>query len=67
MAFYQCFKTLARDEYCSSTKFRNHDEGALWVGECMEHFAIQANQLLGRPYESNDQPARAIIWPDDDQ
>jgi hypothetical protein len=63
VAFYQCFKTKDRDVYCSSTEFKNHDEGNVWVAACMKHFAIRADQMLGKPYESDDQPARAKIWP----
>lgn len=63
MAFYQCFKTESRNVYCSSTKFRSHAEGAAWVTNCMANFGIQAADLLGKPYEQNSQPSKAIIWP----
>jgi hypothetical protein len=63
MSFYQCFKTKDRDVYCSSMEFKNHDEGKAWVTDCMAHFGIRADQLLKKPYESEDQPRGAIIWP----
>jgi hypothetical protein len=65
VSFYQCFKTLDRTVYCSSTEFKNHTEGAAWVGRCMEQFDIQASQMHGKPYESDSQPRGAVIWPDD--
>ncbi len=60
---YQCFKTRERSVYCSSYEVRNHDEGAAWVSQAMEHFGIHSSDLLGRPYLSNNQPAGAIIYP----
>jgi hypothetical protein len=63
MAFYQCFKTRARDTYASSTRYRNHDEGAEWVAACMAAFGIRGNDLLGKPFEADDQPGGAIVWP----
>lgn len=66
MAAYQCFKTKDRDVYCSSTRFRSHAEASVWVGACLTHFELPATAILGKPYESNDQPANAIIWPDDE-
>jgi hypothetical protein len=62
MAFYQCFKTTSRDVYCSSQQFKSHQPAATWVAQCMEHFNIRANDLLGKPYESNSQPRGAIVW-----
>lgn len=64
---YQLFKTRARDVYCSSTQFSNHDEGAAWVTAAMKHFGIQGNDLLGKPYTSESQPDGAIIWPTGDR
>lgn len=63
MAFYQCFKTISRDTYCSSTMYRSHGEGAAWVKACMEHYGIKGNDLKGKPFESDDQPDGATIWP----
>lgn len=61
MAYYQCFKTRDRTVYCSSYQVRNHAEGAVWVKRCMENFGIQG--LAGKPYESDDQPRDATLWP----
>jgi hypothetical protein len=66
MPFYQCFKTTDRTVYCSSTKFKNHDAGATWVAQCIAHFRLRADELVGRPYEKQSQPAGAVVWPDDD-
>jgi len=63
VSFYQCFKTKSRDVYCSSTEYKNHDEGNAWVKACMTNFAIRADQILKKPYESDDQPRGATIWP----
>ncbi len=63
MPFYQCFKTVDRTVYVSSTGFRSHAEGASWVAACMQHFGIQGNAMLGKPWESPSQPDRATIWP----
>jgi hypothetical protein len=30
----------------------------------MEHYGIKGNDLHGKPYESDDQPDNATIWPD---
>ena len=41
---YQSFKQKStRDVYCSSTKFKNHAEAAIWVADCLKHFEIQAS------------------------
>jgi hypothetical protein len=66
MPFYQCFKTRARVTYCSSSRFRSHAEGAVWVGECLTAHGLQGNDLLGKPFESEDQPDGAVVWPGDD-
>jgi hypothetical protein len=63
LAYYQCFKTTSRTVYCSSQKFKSHAPAATWVAQCMANFQLQANDILGRPYESNDQPRGATIWP----
>jgi len=63
MAYYQAFKTLSRDVYCSSQTFKSHAPAAIWVADCMANFAIPANQLKGKPYEVDSQPDGAIIWP----
>jgi len=63
VSFYQCFKTKDREVYCSSTEFKSHAEGKAWVTACMANFGIRADQLLGKPYESDDQPSGAKIWP----
>ena len=63
MAFYQCFKTIDRTTYCSSTQFKNHDEGADWISRCIEHFQLKANDLKGKPWEADSQPDNATIWP----
>lgn len=63
MAYYQCFKTVTRTVYCSSYTVKNHVEGASWVGLAMAHYGIQANELLGKPYEKDQVPAGAIEYP----
>lgn len=62
VAFYQCFKTTARDVYCSGSQFNSHADGAAWVTRCMQNFGIVSSQLLGKPYESDNQPTGATIW-----
>jgi len=59
---YQCFKTLARDVYCSAVKYDSHAEGKAWVTRAMAHFNIQGNQLKEKPYTRNNQPEGAIIY-----
>ncbi len=63
MAYYQCFKTRDRDVYCSSYKVKNHDEGAAWVQQALQHFNLQASDILGKPYEENSVPRNAIEYP----
>jgi hypothetical protein len=63
MAYYQCFKTTDRTVYCSSQTFKSHQPAAEWVANCMAHFNIQGNDLHGKPYESDDQPKNAVIYP----
>lgn len=63
MAFYQCFKTISRVTYCNSTEYKSHAQGAEWVRACMANFGIKGNDLLGKPWESDDQPDGATIWP----
>lgn len=63
MAYYQCFKTIDRDVYCSSQTFKSHDPAAQWVADCMAHFGIPANNIHGKPYERDSQPEGAVIWP----
>jgi hypothetical protein len=63
MAYYQCFKTKDRDVYCSSYKVKGHAEGADWVKKTLEHFNLQANDILKKPYESDDIPEGAITYP----
>jgi hypothetical protein len=63
MAYYQCFKTLDRTVYCSSQTFKGHDPAAIWVRDCMAHFQIIALNLLGKPFERDEQPDGAVIWP----
>ena len=63
MAYYQCFKTKARDVYCSSMEVKNHAEGAAWIAQALKHFELQANDILGKPYESDDIPKGATTYP----
>jgi hypothetical protein len=63
MAYYQCFKTIDRDVYCSSYKVKNHTEGADWVKQALEHFNLQADDILKKPYESDDIPNGATTYP----
>lgn len=63
MPYYQCFKTTDRTVYCSSQMFRNHATAATWVSQCIMAHQLQANDLLGTPYESDNQPRGAVIWP----
>lgn len=63
MAYYQCFKTLSRDVYCSSYEVKNHDEGADWISQAIQHFGLKANDIKGKPYESDDIPNGAITYP----
>jgi hypothetical protein len=65
MAYYQCFKTKARDVYCSSYKVKNHDEGASWVTAALAHFNLRGSDILGKPYEERDIPDKAIEYPSD--
>ena len=63
MAFYQCFKDAARNVYCSSYQVKNHAEGAAWVKEAIKHFGLQANELLGKPYQADSIPNNSITYP----
>jgi hypothetical protein len=63
MAYYQCFKTLERDVYCSSYKVKSHDEGAEWVRQALAHFSLQASDIKGKPYEANNIPEGATTYP----
>lgn len=63
MAYYQCFKTRARDVYCSSYPVNNHAEAAIWISQAVEHFELRGNDILGKPFESDDIPAGAITYP----
>ena len=63
MAFYQCFKTIERDVYCSSYKVKNHDEGAAWVREALAHFNLRGNDIKGKPYEEDNIPDGATTYP----
>jgi hypothetical protein len=65
MAFYQCFKTSDRTTYCSSTKYRSHDEAAEWIAACLEAHGLQGNDIHGSPWEAQKLPANAQKWPDD--
>jgi hypothetical protein len=59
---YQCFKRIStRVTYCSSAKKANHAAGATWVGQCLAHFGIAANDIQ-KPFLSNRQPAGATIY-----
>lgn len=58
---YQCLKTIERTIYCSSVKFKNHDEGSAWVGRVMSNHDLSANNIIGKPYTSNVIPRGAII------
>jgi hypothetical protein len=60
---YQCFKTRNRDVYCSSFKVKNHDAGADWIAAALHHFGLQAGDILGTPYLSDDIPKSAIEYP----
>ncbi len=67
MAFYQTVKfrsgTVAPDvTYCSSKKYKNHDEGAAWVKALMEHFGLTSANMVGKPKEADSQPDGATIW-----
>jgi hypothetical protein len=57
---YQTFQDTDRNLYCSSTRFKNHDEGAMWVRQAIAALGVRC---LGRPAESHNQPPRAIIGP----
>ena len=62
---YQSFKQKStRDVYCSSTKFKNHAEAAIWVADCLKHFEIQASDTKDYNYPLSSQPANAIIYPE---
>jgi hypothetical protein len=63
MAYYQCFKTRERTVYCSSTQFKSHQPASEWVRQCMANFNINGQDLHGKPFESDDQPDGATIWP----
>ena len=66
MSYYQCFKTKDRDVYCSSYEVKSHAEGAIWVRDCMEHYSIKGNDLLGKPFEVDDydqDDAAITSWP----
>ena len=63
MAYYQCFKTKARDVYCSSFEVKNHAEAAAWMEQAMKHFELKASDILGKPYESDDIPKGATTYP----
>lgn len=63
---YQCFKTVGRDVYCSSTIVKNHDIGAEWVRSALDHFELAGNDIHGKPYTSDSQPDGATIFPDDE-
>ena len=65
MAYYQCFKTKARDVYCSSYKVKNHTEGAAWVQQALAHYKLRGSDILGKPYESEDIPRGAKTYPDE--
>lgn len=63
MAYYQCFKTKARNVYCSSSTVKNHAEGAAWVKLALEHFKLKASDILGKPYEADKIPKGATTYP----
>ena len=63
MANYQCFKSKARDVYCSSSKVKNHDAGAKWVEQALAHFKLKASDILGKPYEAEKIPKGANTYP----
>jgi hypothetical protein len=60
---YQCFKTDTDQIYCSRTKVKSHAVGARWVSDCLTHHGLQSAQIRNRPYTSNSQPDKAIIYP----
>ena len=63
MAYYQCFKTTARDVYCSSYKVKNHVEGAAWIKEALANFGLQGNDIHGKPFEEDSIPDGATEYP----
>ena len=65
MAYYQCFKTTARNVYCSSYQVRNHDEGNAWVKAALENLNIRGSDMLGKPFELDAVPENAITYPGD--
>ena len=60
---YQCFKTKARDVYCSSYEVKNHDEGSEWIGDCLKHFGLKGSDIHQKPYLADDPPDDATVWP----
>ncbi len=59
---YQCIKTKARDIYCSAKTYKSHPAAEPWVAACVAHYKLKGNDILGKPYVSNDQPKNAIIF-----
>lgn len=59
---YQCFKTLARDVYCSAKKYDSHADAVPWVAACLKNYQLKANDIKGKPYPSDDQPGNATVY-----
>ena len=59
---YQCFKTIARNVYCSSKKYDSHPEAKPWIAACLKQYSLESNEILGKPYLSDDQPRNAIVY-----
>ena len=58
---YQCLKTVDRTVYCSRNMVNNHAEGSAWAGRVIQQYGLNANDIHGRPYTSNNIPRGAII------
>ena len=60
--FHQCFKSKARDVYCSSKQFKSHAEGASWVTAALQHFNLKGSDISGKPYEVDTIPKDATTF-----
>jgi hypothetical protein len=58
---YQLYKDTTETTYCSSKKFKNHDEGDEWIKACLK--AHPGTSVSGKPWVAEKQPAKATIWP----
>lgn len=57
---YQTFQDQNMNTYCSPNMLNNHAEGVAWVRAAIAALRVRAR---GRPHESANQPAGAIIGP----